>query len=65
MSNKHLNYKQEINDLERIKTVRDELYELINFYGGNMLNKDIIQMSQYLDRLLVAHTNHKKVELLD
>lgn len=54
--NLQLEFEQETDIAARIEKVRIELYRMIgNIENNNFSNDDILELSQYLDKLLVKY----------
>lgn len=54
-NNKFLKFEKETNISARIEKVRQELYSMLNNFDEIASNNEVVEMSQYLDRLLVDH----------
>ncbi|HHY90218.1 MAG TPA: aspartyl-phosphate phosphatase Spo0E family protein [Clostridiales bacterium] len=48
--------------LDQIESAREELYKMIHHHENEMSHKQIIEMSQYLDKLLVEYERCAKGE---
>ncbi len=48
--------KKEVEMVDRIEKVRQELHKLINSHKENILNKEVVEKSKELDRLLTNYT---------
>lgn len=51
--------------LDQIESARKELYQMIHIHENRVSHEEVIEMSQYLDKLLVEYMRNSKGEESD